>query len=314
MNSESRLDGKTYLVVGGGGFLGAQLCPLLVDLGAKVRVYGRTRYYDAPLKGTEWHAGTLYDVQKLASLLDGVEVVFHLAATSSPASAEVNRLADLNTSVGGSLGLLEVCRAVGVNRIVFASSGGTVYGNAERPPYNERTSPSPISTYGINKLAAEHFHRLYNSQHGMSNISLRIANPFGPFQSGLKNQGIVSVFARQILTGDTIRVWGDGSVQRDYIYGRDVAEAMIGAAVYGGSADTLNVGSGIGRSITEVIASLEAALDRRAKVRFLEPRKIDVKASILDCALAERELGWKATTNWPDALSQTCAWIRNAPG
>lgn len=309
--SEARsMAGLTCLVVGGGGFLGAQLCPRLVQLGAKVRAYGRTRYFDAPLKGAHWFTGTLEDVQKLATVLEGVDIVFHLAATSSPASAEASRVADLNTNVGGSLGLLDLCRHGGINRVVFASSGGTVYGNADKPPFSERTLPKPISAYGINKLAAEHYHRLYNYLYGMRNISLRIANPFGRYQHGMKNQGVVPVFARRALQGEAIKIWGDGSAARDYLDGRDVAAAMIRAALYQGSEDTFNVGSGVARSLKDVLASLERVLERPLVVEYQPARRIDVATSVLDCSLAERELGWRATTDWMAALTETCAWIR----
>ncbi|MCB1506292.1 MAG: NAD-dependent epimerase/dehydratase family protein [Hyphomicrobiaceae bacterium] len=310
MTDVEHIAGKTCVVVGAGGFLGAQLCPRLVALGAKVRAYGRTRYYEAPLKGVHWFTGTLEDVQKLATLLEGVDVVFHLAATSSPASAEASRVSDLNTNVGGSLGLLDLCRHAGIERIVFASSGGTVYGDANNPPFSESTLPKPISAYGINKLAAEHYHRLYNHHYGMRNISLRIANPFGPYQHGLKSQGIVSVFTRQVLEGSTIRVWGDGSVQRDYLYGADVAEAMIKAAIYDGGADTFNIGSGVGRSINDVIGALEIVLGQKIPVEFQKSRRIDVATSILDCSLAKRELGWHAGSDWMTSLEETCNWIR----
>jgi len=306
----SSLSGATCVVVGGGGFLGAQLCPRLVSLGANVRAYGRTRYFDSPLKGTHWFTGPLDDVQKLATVLEGADVVFHLAGTSSPASAEASRIADLTTNVGGSLGLLDLCRHIGIRRVIFASSGGTVYGNATDAPFSERTLPQPISAYGINKLTVEHYFRLYNHLYGMRNITLRIANPFGSYQHGLKHQGVVSVFTRLMLEARSIKIWGDGSVTRDYLYGGDVAEAMIKAALYEGRESIFNVGSGIGRSIKDVVSSLEQVLGIEAKIEHLPERPFDVKISVLDCSLAERELDWNASHDWIEALTTTCAWIR----
>lgn len=305
-----RLEGKTCVVVGGGGFLGAQLTPKLVALGAKVRVFGRTRYFARPLYGAHWTSGTLDDVEKLVAVLSGADIVFHFAGASSPAGAEANRISDLSTNVGGSVALMDLCRHSGVGRIVFASSGGTIYGDAGLPPFSETTLPRPISTYGINKLGVEHYLRLYNHLYGMRNVSLRMANPFGPYQHGTKQQGAISVFTRLMLEDGVIRIWGDGTATRDYLYGGDAADAMIAAALYDGGAEVFNIGSGVGRTLNEVVASLETVLGVTARVEYLPKRAFDVAASILDCRLAETELGWRASCDWNAALALTCDWIR----
>jgi len=304
------LANKVCVVVGAGGFLGAQLCPKLVACGAKVRALGKTRYFDQPFRHVQWQTGNFNDVPKLAALLETADIVFHLAGAKTPAIAEASRLDDLITNVGGSLNLLELCRKSGIDRVVFASSGGTVYGDTASPPYTENTLPSPISTYGINKLAVEHYMALYNRLHGMRNVVLRIANPFGPFQHRLKNQGAIPVFSRLALAGETIRIWGDGTVTRDYLYGEDVADAMIAAACYGGTEATFNIGSSIGRSLRDVIESLQEVLGTRIGVEYLPARGFDAAANILDSSLAERELAWRPRTGWLEALKATCDWIR----
>lgn len=311
MQGHRPLEGTTCLVVGGGGFLGAHLCPKLIDAGASVRAFGRSRYYDQPLRGTKWVSGNLNELDKLAGLLDGVDVVFHLAGTSSPASAEAGRTNDLMQNVQGSLTILDMCRHAGVNRVVFASSGGTVYGAAERPPFTETTLPKPISSYGINKLGAEHFHLLYNHLYGMENVVLRIANPYGPFQHGLKNQGAVAIFIRRALAGQEIRIWGDGNTRRDYLFAGDVANAMIAVAKYKGPHTTFNVGSGVGRSLLELISTLEKALDRKISVSHLPPRIFDVRESVLDCSLARKELNWQCESDWDESVALTCDWIKS---
>lgn len=310
MTAPHALVGKTCVVIGGGGFLGAHLCPGLLDAGAHVRAYGRTRYHEEPLRGVQWLGGALSDLEKLSTVVEGADVVFHLAGSSTPASAEAGRIRDLTTSVAGTIDLLDLCRNAGVDRVVFTSSGGTVYGAGETPPFTERSLPRPMSTYGINKLAIEGYMSLYNRLYGMRNVSLRIANPFGPYQHGLKNQGVVSVFAQRALAGEPIVIWGDGSAERDYLFAPDVADAMLRAAVYDGDEEVFNVGSGIGRSLREVVVSLEDVLQRSIKVEYQRKRGFDVPVSVLDSRLAQRELGWQASTDWADALRLTCDWLQ----
>ena len=199
--SGGKLSGTVCTIVGGGGFLGANLAMALRAEGAEVRAFGRTRHFDEPLEGVLWMGGTLDDLQKLSILLDGVDVVFHLVGTSTPASAETSRVEDVKSSILGTIGLLDLCRSLNVKRVVFTSSGGMIYGNSLKTPFAETTTPHPVSTYGINKLAAEQYFQMYNRNYGMRNLVLRIANPFGAYQHGLKNQGVIPVFLRKALEG-----------------------------------------------------------------------------------------------------------------
>jgi len=303
------LSGTVCAIIGGGGFLGANLAMALKAEGAEVRAYGRTRYFDAPLANVRWMSGKLDDLQNLSILLMSVDVVFHLAGALTPASAEANRTEDVNASVLGTIHLLDLCRELSVNRVVFASSGGTIYGNATNPPFAETVTPQPISTYGINKLAAEQYLRMYNRSYGMKNVILRIANPFGPYQHELRNQGIVSIFLRKALSGEPLKIWGDGSFVRDYVFGGDVAQAMIAAARYQGDKTVFNVGSGVGRSINDVVRDLGEVLGHEIQCEYSPARGFDVPVSVLDCRLAAEELEWSATSDWLTALRTTRDWI-----
>jgi UDP-glucose 4-epimerase len=305
------LTGKTCAIIGGGGFLGIHLARALRSHGAEVRAYGRSLYFPEALKDMHWMSGTLDELQKLAAFLDGTDCVFHLASTSTPASSEANRQQDVMNAVVGSLNLLDLCVKLGLERVVFASSGGTVYGNAGLAPFNEKTAPKPISTYGINKLSAEFYFQLFNRTSGMRNVVLRIANPFGPYQHVLKRQGVIPIFMRQALEGKPIKIWGDGSATRDYLFGADVANAMVRAAVYMGPDCVFNIGSGIGRSLSDIVGDLRGILDMDPNVEFLPSRSLDVPSSVLDCSLAARELGWRPTTPWAEALRETLRWTRD---
>lgn len=302
------LAGKTCAIIGGGGFLGIHLAKALQRHGADVRAYGRSLYFPEALKGALWMQGTLEEVQKLSAFLDGADCVFHLAGTSTPASSEANRQQDVANAVIGSLSLLDLCVKLGIGKVVFASSGGTIYGDAASPPFSEDTTPNPISAYGINKLSAEFYFRLFNRTCGMQNVVLRIANPFGPYQHVLKRQGVIPIFIRQALEGKSIRIWGDGTATRDYLFGADVAEAMVAAAVYEGTESVFNIGSGAGRSLNDILTALRDVLDMEQDIQYLPSRTLDVPSSVLDCSLAARELGWRPATAWHDALRETYRW------
>lgn len=305
------LAGRTYAIIGGGGFLGVHLAQALKQHGAEVRAYGRSLYFPEALKSVDWMSGTLEETQKLSAFLDGADCVFHLAGTSTPASSEANRQQDVANAVIGSLNLLDLCIKLGIGKVVFASSGGTVYGDAASPPFSERTTPNPISTYGINKLSAEFYFRLYNRTCGMRNVILRIANPFGPYQHVLKRQGVIPIFIRQALEGKPIRIWGDGTVTRDYLFGSDVAEAMVAAAQHDGPESVFNIGSGVGRSLNDILASLQDVLGVEPDIQYQPSRSLDIPSSVLDCTLAAQVLGWRARTPWSDALRETWQWTRD---
>lgn len=305
------LAGRTYAIIGGGGFLGVHLAQALKQHGAEVRAYGRSLYFPEALKSVDWMSGTLEETQKLSAFLDGADCVFHLAGTSTPASSEANRQQDVANAVIGSLNLLDLCIKLGIDKVVFASSGGTVYGDAASPPFSERTTPNPISTYGINKLSAEFYFRLYNRTCGMRNVILRIANPFGPYQHVLKRQGVIPIFIRQALEGKPIRIWGDGTVTRDYLFGSDVAEAMVAAAQHDGPESVFNIGSGVGRSLNDILASLQDVLGVEPDIQYQPSRSLDIPSSVLDCTLAAQVLGWRARTPWSDALRETWQWTRD---
>ena len=302
-----------YVVLGGGGFIGRHVCETLRRTGAQIRVMSRKERPDGVAADIDWLEGDVEDAPTLAQAIRGANVVFHLASAFTPGSAESRRLDDLVSNTGGTLKLLDLCVRLGVPRVVYASSGGTVYGAASLPPFREETTaPHPISAYGISKLAAEGYLTLYNRMYGMQNISLRISNPYGPYQNPTKNQGVVAVFINRMLDSEPLTVFGDGSVMRDYVYVEDVAAAFAAAATYSGLQSIFNIGSGIGVSLCDVIKRLEFALTRRAQIDYRPPRLFDVPVSVLDCTLAEEELGWRAETDWSSALRITTEWVLNA--
>ena len=307
------LAGVPCLVLGAGGFIGGHLCHALVAAGARVHGFGRRPAFDASLPPMRFTAGEFTDRAALALAVDGAEIVFHLLGGTNPEVSNQDPIADLQINTVASVQLLELCRAARVRKIVFVSSGGTVYGVPGAVPIAEDAATDPISAYGINKLMVEKYLRLYDRLDGPRAVSLRVANPFGPFQSPFRRQGLIAAITETVLAGRPVEIWGDGRVIRDYLYVGDLAEALVAAAIYDGSAPVMNVGSGVGRSVLDVVRAVSEAAGRAAPAIVHKPaRRADVPANVLDTGLALRELGWTPRTDWMDGLRSTASWVAAA--
>ena len=307
--------GVRCLVLGAGGFLGSALCAALRDQGAVVHAYGRNVAAAPPGGGALWTEATIEDAPALAAALRGQDTVFHLLSSSLPDSSNRDPAADVVAQVVPSILLLELCRAARVRKVVFASSGGTVYGIPAVVPTPESAGTIPISAYGINKLMIERYLELFRHLHGLEYHVLRIANPYGPGQSPFKKQGVVAAMLHRALSGFAIEVWGTGEVTRDFIHVADVSNAFMAAARYDGPHRTMNVGSGQGRSLNQLVADVRDVLRQPAlEVVRKSARAADVPVSVLDTALIRRATDWRPGVDWMDGLAATAGWMRAAYG
>ena len=308
------LAGVSCLVLGAGGFIGSHLCHRLVEAGARVHGFGRTpAFADSLPPSIRFTRGEFTDRAGLALAVDGAEIVFHLLGGTNPEVSNKDPIADLQINTVASVQLLELCRAAGVRKIVFVSSGGTVYGVTAAVPITETAATNPISAYGINKLMVEKYLQLYAHLGGPRAVTLRVANAYGPFQSPFRRQGLIAALIETVLAGRPVEIWGDGKVVRDFLYVGDLAEAMIASSLYDGPETVLNVGSGIGRSVLEVVGSVCDALGRPPAIVVRKPsRGADVPLNVLDITRIRATLGWTPWTDWADGLRQTAAWVTRA--
>lgn len=302
------------LILGGGGFLGSHLADALLAAGHAVRIFdrgNRVRYRtflpDEPL---EWAEGDFTNRAEVAQAVRGCDVVFHLVSTTLPRSSNDNPVFDVESNVVGSLHLLEAMREHGARKIVFASSGGTVYGVPRSVPIAESHPTEPICSYGIGKLAIEKYLYLCNVLHGIDFCVLRLANPFGERQRLNAAQGAVGVFLHKALRGETIDIWGDGSVVRDYFHVSDAVSALLRAMDYQGEDRVFNIGGGEGRSLNDILAAIETLLAGPVARRYLEGRAFDVPSNVLDISRARELLGWAPQVSFADGLARTAAWLR----
>jgi UDP-glucose 4-epimerase len=307
------LEGKTCLVLGAGGFIGWNLIQRLRSDGAAIIALDiRPAPEDCPAD-VEWVEAGLNDRDVLADLVKRADTVFHLAASSTPASANADPAGDVENSVLPALGLLDMLTESSA-RLVFVSSGGTVYGPEVQVPTPETAQTDPINAYGVGKLAIEKYIAIDRRQRGLDAIVLRVANPYGPHQNPMRGQGAIAAFLYRALNGEPIEIWGTGEVIRDYVYIGDVAAALSAAASYDGSHALFNVGGGGGLSLNDIIGKIEPLFSQPIRVERKPGRVLDVPASILDISRASEHLKWRPVVDINTGLGLTLDWLRERFG
>ncbi len=298
------------LVLGGNGFIGSHLVDRLIAEGHNVRVYDKyEEYFRKPLPGVDYRFGEFGNRGLLADALKGIEVVFHLISTSNPGTSNDDPVFDVQSNVVDSLFLLEKCVEIGTKKMVYVSSGGTVYGSPSTLPVPETHSTEPMCSYGISKLTTEKYLALYKLLKRLEYVVVRPSNAFGPRQNPTSIQGAIPVFLSKIVHNEAIEVWGDGSVIRDYVYVDDLVDGIYRAAVHSAPSSIYNLGSGVGLSLKEIVASIRRVVDQDFTVRYTEKRVFDVPAIYLDITRAGSELGWKPMTTLDKGILRTWQFI-----
>lgn len=290
------------LIFGGAGFIGQHLSLALALSGAKVRCFD----LNAPKPNSivshmdgqiEWVRGDFSEASQLERAVRGVDYIFHLVSTTLPDTSNRDLEKDLSSNVFSTLKLLEIIKSSEIKKLLFISSGGTVYGIPKKIPIPESHETAPLCGYGIHKLAIEKYLYLYNYNYGLDYCILRLSNPYGIAQISDRPQGVIGKFVYKAVRGDPLEIWGDGKVVRDYIYMDDVTEALAMAMRYEGPEKVFNVGSGVGHSLLEIIDLIEGETGRRLDVSFTAPRQSDVPLNVLDVSLIREKLGWEPKTD-----------------
>lgn len=301
-------------IFGGGGFIGSAIADRLLCDGHALRIFERPRVAPyrqfAAHKDVEWMTGDLLSTHDVAHAVAGSDVVLHLVSTTLPKSSNDDPIYDVQSNVVASLQMLNAMVASKVRRIVFISSGGTIYGSPKYLPIDENHPTDPQVSYGITKLAIEKYLLMFGRMHDIKPIVLRVANPFGERQRVETAQGAVGVFIHRALRGIPIEIWGDGSATRDYLYVSDVAEAFAKAITYSGPQNVFNISSGVGTSLNQLIALLEEILGKTVAREYTAGRSFDVPINVLSNELARRELGWMPQVAMKDGIARTAAWMR----
>ncbi|WP_028323419.1 NAD-dependent epimerase/dehydratase family protein [Desulfatirhabdium butyrativorans] len=302
------------LVLGGAGFIGSHIVDALVDRGHRVRVFDLPNVNRSNLQHSlnaiEFFEGDFGNVQDTARALEGVNVLIHLICTTLPGPSNENPIYDVESNVIGTLNLLNEALKHGVQKIVFASSGGTVYGIPKELPIAETHPTDPICSYGITKLMIEKYLYLYHRIHGLNCTVLRFANPYGERQRITGVQGAIAVFLGKVLHDQPISIWGDGTVARDYFYIGDLVEAVC--RVVEGDCPSLvyNIGSGTALSLNDMLEWIRRVTGKNPVVHYEPQRALDVPINCLDIGRAGRELGWFPQVSLEEGLERTWAWLK----
>lgn len=305
------------LVVGGNGFIGSHLVQKLVATGWDVTVlhkYEQPRYSEMP-EAARFFRGDLTQESLLAEAVAEQDVVFHLLWTTTAIHEVANRdpAADVQANLVPTIHLIEACRTARVGRLIFTSSGGTVYGRTRVAPIPEDHPNNPVTAYGVSKLAVEKYLQMFNHLHNLDFAIFRPSVPYGPYQNPLARQGAVAVFLYRVAKGLPLTIWGDGSVTRDYFYISDLVDALILGSTHPlHSQRIFNLGGAEEVSLNQLIAQVEATVGRKAQVEYQPARDFDAPRVLLDTDRAETVLGWQPKVLMKDGLAKTWEWMQAA--
>jgi UDP-glucose 4-epimerase len=310
------LNGRA-LVTGGAGFIGSHLSGRLMDEGwdvlvvddlssghldnlAEARGRGRIKFHQLDIRDEEFGEA----VEHFAP-----DVLFHLAAQVSVVESVADPLFDAGVNILGTINLLEAARRVGVARVVFASSGGAIYGEQVKLPAKESYTRRPGAPYGISKKVVEDYFRFYEATYGIDFVSLGLSNVYGPRQDPFGEAGVVAIFARLMLDGKRPVIYGDGQQTRDYVFVDDVVDAFVRAAGTGGG-KYFNIGTGRETTVIRIFKAIADEVGFTELPVFADPRPGDLARSVLDPNAALKALRWQPWTSLEEGLAITVEWMR----
>lgn len=297
-------------LIGGNGFIGSHLAPLLEASGRELTVVGRS---GAPARKlpprAKYVRGDYGDQQLLRELIAHADELIDLAYATVPQTSFADPMNDLQANLPPSVAMLRsASECGGLRRVILISSGGTVYGPARSLPITEEHPTVPISPYGITKLAIEKYGLMYHRLKGLPVIIVRPGNAFGPEQMPETGQGFVATAIARILGGRGVTIYGREGTVRDYVHVADLARGVAAALDHGEPGSIYNIGTGVGKSNLDLLKSIEPLASRggrRIDVRFDERRGFDVPANVLDSTKLTAISGWKPSIPFEAGIEET---------
>lgn len=301
------------LVVGGAGFLGSSLVDNLINLGHRVVIIdnfysGKRNYINK--------SAVFYEMDSFDKGVDLVfakekfDYVYHLAAQIDVRKSVEDPEFDNKINILGSLNILKHCCKYDVDKIIFASSGGAIYGFPEEIPTKESSPTYPVSPYGINKLSFEKYLNYTYRVFGQRYVALRLANAYGPRQYKGGEAGVVSIFIDNAVSGKKSFIHGDGLQTRDFVYVDDVVQAFI-MSLNSEIIGEFNIGSGVEKNLLDVVSAIEVALGRKIEIEYREPKLGEELRSCLDSSLAKKVLNWQPQIKLEEGIRRTIEWSKN---
>ena len=305
------------VVTGGAGFIGSNLVDALVDRGDEVTAIdnlttGRRENLAGALeRGVRLVDADIRDAATMRDVIGDArpEIVFHLAAQIDVRKSVADPATDAEINVVGTINVLDAARAAGARRVVNTSSGGAIYGEAQQMPAPESHPIAPEAPYGLSKFCAEQYCEIFTRAHGMSIVSLRYGNVYGPRQDPLGEAGVIAIFCGKLVDGSEPVVFGDGLQTRDYVFIGDVVASNL-AAADSDATGPFNIGTGVETSVLDIVAALAQHADGGFEARHEPERAGEIRHIALDPSRARDELGWRAHTGLADGLGVTLDSLR----
>jgi len=300
------------LILGGNGFIGSHLVDKLLKEGHYVRVFDKNEeHYRKALHNVDYQFGEFGNRGLLSEALNGIDVVVHLISTTLPKTSNDDPVFDVQSNVIETLFLLEQCVEKKIKKIIYASSGGTIYGIPKAVPVFEENQTNPICSYGISKLTIEKYLYLFNQLHNLDYVIIRPSNPFGGRQNPFGIQGVIPVFLGKIVRNQSIQIWGTGDIIRDYIYIDDLVNAFYAAIIYNTTFRIFNIGCGQGYSLNDLLSVMKNVTGRDLLVTYTSSRIYDVPKIYLDITRATQELNWRPYTSLEQGIKHTWDFVSN---
>jgi len=298
------------LVIGGNGFIGSYIVEQLVQLRIAVRVFGRSaNKYAKELDIVEYFYGDIQDKKEIESALIGIDIVCHTLSPTVPSTSNLNPIFDAQSNLISTLNILELMREKGLKRIIYLSSGGTVYGNPITYPTKENHPTNPLCSYGIIKLAVEKYLLMYEELHGFEPIIFRLSNVYGKRQRIDKPQGVIARFAYSLIENQPISIWGDGSIRRDYINVQDVSRIVV-KGIQSAITGAYNIGAGEDHSIKEIVDCIEQVANKKFVINYEEARNFDVPKVRLDISKVKADFNWTPKVKLIEGIQLQYDWMK----
>lgn len=308
---------STCLILGGNGFIGAQTAKALLENDYNVKILSDFRTgisnIESIVDKIELIKGNFLDHTIIKKAIKDVDFVYHNIYTTNPQNSITNPTYDVESNVIGTINILQQLVQADIKKIIFASSGGTVYGEPLKVPVSEDYPTNPICPYGISKLSIEKYIQYFNYVYGLDYTIFRYSNPYGIGQNPSKGQGVIPIFLSNIARGKSPVIYGDGSVIRDYVYVKDIADVNLMAISESKKSKEhiFNVGSGTGTSLNELIDIMSIVVGNTIVPKYVDVRKGDVSKIILDITRIKKEYGWEPKTSLVEGIRNTWEWVKH---
>jgi UDP-glucose 4-epimerase len=307
------------VIFGGDGFIGRHLAAKLGSLQSnQVIIFdrfssyqiGEDNFFDA-YQNIEIVTGDFFNRAEVSQVLDGTDIVFHLVSTTNPATSLNDPLIDVDTNIRSSIELFELCVKNKVGKVIFLSSGGTVYGQTDSERINEQVLTQPVSPYAIGKLTIEHYLRYFRHHYGLKYLVYRVANPYGPGQNLHGKQGVIPIFLNLAFKKEPVTIFGDGNMVRDYLYISDLIDMIAVSYDKNNRYSEYNIGSGSGATVNELVEIIENKAKYKLVKKHIDTPDTYVEKIVLDTSRFISEFKFRPSVGLEEGISRTWDYVRD---